>query len=299
MGLVVLVALTGKTPATGGGASQGHGEASEPGPRVTSEELHRQGGVPRGWKFTLPAGDPARGRRVFADLECYKCHEIKGESFPASTADEKNVGPELTGMGSHHPAEYFAESILAPNAVIVTGPGHTGPDGRSIMPSFADSLSVSQLVDLVAYLKSQTAGSLEHAGEVEREQIVGDYRVRLVYVSGHGNHQGAGHQHGKSGAHGPGSTGHLMAFILDRDTNEAVPYLAVTAIIHAADRPPRSLGLAPSMGERGFHYGANIALPTRTQKITLAIGPTSMQMLPAARGRYKSPASAAFEWSDR
>src|SRR2546422_3347053 len=37
------------------------------------------------------------------------------------------------------PAEYFAESILSPNAVILDGPGYTGPDGKSIMPSYARS----------------------------------------------------------------------------------------------------------------------------------------------------------------
>ncbi len=50
--------------------------------------------------------------------------------------------------------EYFAESILNPNAVIVTGPGYTGPDGLSIMPDYRESLMVSELIDLVAYLKS-------------------------------------------------------------------------------------------------------------------------------------------------
>ena len=42
---------------------------------ITMEELHRAGGVPRGWKFTLPPGDPKAGRAIFARLECVKCHE--------------------------------------------------------------------------------------------------------------------------------------------------------------------------------------------------------------------------------
>ncbi len=299
--LAVLVGLAGEGPAQSGGTGHGHDptvsepKAAEPGRRVTSEELHRLGGVPRGWRFSLPAGDPARGRSVFADLECHKCHELKGETLPAVSRGDTDVGPELTGMGVRHPAEYLAESILTPNAVIVTSPGYTGPDGRSIMPSFADSLSVGQLVDLVAFLKSQTAGGPEHhdAG-VEREQVVGDYRVRLVYASGH-DHSGPGH----AGAPGPGGAGQLMAFIADRETDEAVPYLGVTAIIHATTRPPRSLGLAPSLGERGFHYSASVTLPARTEKITLAIGPTTMQVLPAAGSRYKSPVSVTFEWGDR
>jgi len=122
--------------------------------RIPMEELHRHGGVPPGWRFTFPAGDPKAGREVFVKLECYTCHEVRGENFPQAPKGADTAGPELTGMGRHHPPEYFAEAILNPNAVIVTGPGYTGPDGLSIMPDYRDSLTVSELIDLVAYLRS-------------------------------------------------------------------------------------------------------------------------------------------------
>src|SRR5213593_4348836 len=90
-------------PSSGtGGATQGAAGSR----KVTMEELHRSGGVPTGWKFALPGGDPVKGRQVFADLECYKCHAIQGESFPAAGGDATNVGPALTGMGGQHPSEY-------------------------------------------------------------------------------------------------------------------------------------------------------------------------------------------------
>ena len=136
------------------GQSAAPNDTSKPRP-ISMDELHRFGGVPRGWKFTLPpGGDPARGRQLFAELECYKCHTVQGAGFPPLGSDGK-TGPELTRMGAHHPAEYFAESILAPNNVLLSGPGWIGPDGRSTMPSFADSLTVTQLLDLVAFIKSQ------------------------------------------------------------------------------------------------------------------------------------------------
>jgi mono/diheme cytochrome c family protein len=122
--------------------------------RITMDELHKHGGVPPGWRFTFPDGNPKAGREVFVKLECCKCHEVKGEHFPNVPKQAEETGPELTGMGTHHPAEYLAESILNPNAVIVTGPGYTGPDGLSIMPDYGESLTVSELIDLVAYLKS-------------------------------------------------------------------------------------------------------------------------------------------------
>jgi hypothetical protein len=68
----------------------------------------------------------------------------------------------MTGMGSHHPAEYFAESIANPNRVIVDGDGYVGGDGLSKMPSYADTMTVKQLVDLVAYLRSLKGDEANH-----------------------------------------------------------------------------------------------------------------------------------------
>lgn len=130
---------------------EGHHVTGEEGPRrMTMEELHARGGVPPVWSFTPPAGDAARGREVFTRLECFTCHAISGAPFPPPS----RPGPELTDVGGHHRAGYLAESIMNPNALIVEGRGHTGPDGRSIMPDYRDSLSLGDLIDLVAYLKS-------------------------------------------------------------------------------------------------------------------------------------------------
>ena len=128
--------------------------AATPGPRIDMAELHRTGGVPPRWRFAVPPGDGAAGRRAFADLGCPSCHHVEGERFGAPTG----IGPDLTGMGSHHPPEYFAESILNPDAVLVDGPGYIGSDGRSIMPTYPD-LTLAQLADLVAYVKSLRAGA--------------------------------------------------------------------------------------------------------------------------------------------
>jgi mono/diheme cytochrome c family protein len=320
----VLLAIPRSTTGQSGPQPHGHhaGAASDaaataPAPRrIGSEELHRLGGVPRGWTFTLPAGDAARGRQVFADLECYKCHRIAGESFPAAELGSRDAGPDLTGMGAGHSAEYFAESILSPNAVIVTGPGHTGPDGLSTMPGYADSLSVAQLVDLVAFLKSLTAGGHDHAEahQIERQRVVGDYRVRLVLERAHehpaspqqpgGAQQRGGHQHhGRQGGGTPGgpaappvatSPGHLMVFVSDREWGEAVPYLPVTATFHAPGATPRTAKLSPMVGARGFHYGADVALPARTGRISVVIGAPGIPV--TAAGRRYAPVTVDFEW---
>jgi mono/diheme cytochrome c family protein len=125
-----------------------------------SEESKRQEagatGVPEDWRFRLPRGDPAAGRTAFVEMECYKCHQIKGEKFPGVAADEKGAGPELSQMG-RHPVEFLAESIMNPNAVIEPEDkelGYLGEDGRSKMPGFNDILTVKQVADLAAYLGS-------------------------------------------------------------------------------------------------------------------------------------------------
>jgi len=113
--------------------------------------LHAQGGVPLGWQPTLPPGDPAAGRRTFDALGCPACHRVAGETFASRVPEPR--GPELTGMGSHHPPAYFAEAIMNPDAVRIDGPGYLDDDGRSIMPAY-DTMTMGELADVVAYLAS-------------------------------------------------------------------------------------------------------------------------------------------------
>lgn len=137
--------------------------AKPPAPiRTTMKALHATGGVPKGWKFLMPPGDAARGREAFVALECFACHTVGGEDFPKTSKRGQEPGPELTGMGGHHPAEYFAESIVNPNRVIVTGQGYTGADGLSKMPDYGETLTLRQLTDLVAYLKSLKGEGMGH-----------------------------------------------------------------------------------------------------------------------------------------
>jgi hypothetical protein len=284
--------------------------------RISTEELHRAGGVPPGWRFSWPAGDPRKGREVFVKLECYQCHEVKGESFPPVVQDPARRGPALSGAGDQHPVEYFAESILDPNAVIVTGPGHTGPDGLSIMPDFRDSLTLAETIDLVAYLRSLAGGGghdhhAHHAAgpESRREQVEGPYRIRLAYT---GPGQPGPHEHGpghadqagqpgpKGHPHPPGraagaSTGHLMVFVTDVARGELLPYLPVTATIHGV-KPPRSVRLAPMLSDQGFHYGADVALPAGVTKITVAIGKPTLRLAPGEATGFTGGAEVSFEW---
>ena len=127
------------------------GAGETPGHGAPAQEEHR---MPKEWRFTLPQGNPQKGREVFITMECYTCHTVQGERFPGDPKEVGGVGPDLTDMGVLHPPEYFAESIINPNAVLTEGPGYVGEDGRSKMPSYNEILTIEQLIDLVAYLKS-------------------------------------------------------------------------------------------------------------------------------------------------
>jgi hypothetical protein len=280
------------TPATG---------AKKAGVRVTMEEMHHGDGVPKGWKFSWPEGDTQKGREVFAKLECYQCHQMPGAGFPDVKPDATRQGPPLAGMGGMHPAEYFAESILNPNAVIVTAPGFTGPDGLSIMPDFRDSLTLAETIDLVAYIRSLTGGMHHHHGAAApaREQVTADYRVRVAYAAGGAHQRGAHADHG--GAHAPRggaapmAGGHLMVFVTDAASGEPMPYLPVSATVQSGKAPVRTVKLTPMVGERGFHYGADIALPEDTSKVTVAIGKPTIAVM--GGGAPRAATSVTFEWS--
>ena len=128
---------------------------------------HGAHGTPAGWRFSWPAGDSTRGRDIFVKYECFSCHEVRGEPF-AVPKDPGNVGPELAAMGPAHEGEYFVEAIINPNAVVERGKGYEAADGSSKMPSFNDTLTVQELVDLVAYLRAlrppSSPGACRRAG---------------------------------------------------------------------------------------------------------------------------------------
>ncbi|MBI4525383.1 MAG: copper-binding protein [Deltaproteobacteria bacterium] len=109
-------------------------------------EMHH----PKGWQFTMPKGDPSKGRAVFDKFSCYSCHEVREEKFPAPGGEA--VGPELSQMGPLHPLEYFTESTINPSAV--ASKKYRGADGKSKMPSFNEDMTVQELIDLSTYLAS-------------------------------------------------------------------------------------------------------------------------------------------------
>ena len=87
-----------------------------------------------------------------------------------------------------------------------------------------------------------------------------------------------------------------MVFVSDAQTDEPVPYLPVSASVQAKGAQRRTVKLAPMTGGRGFHYGADVTLPTGTQRIVLSIGATTMRVMGADRDRFAKPQTVAFDW---
>jgi len=110
-------------------------------------EMHH----PKGWQFTMPKGDVAKGREAFEKFACYVCHEVRGEKFPAA-APGSVLGPELSQMGPLHPLEYFTESIVNPSAHAAKK--YLNADGKSTMPATNDRMTVQELIDLSSYIAS-------------------------------------------------------------------------------------------------------------------------------------------------
>ena len=55
-------------------------------------------------------------------------------------------------MGAMHPVEFFAESIMNPNAVVPKA--YRESDGKSPMTNFAAKMTVQELIDVSAYIAS-------------------------------------------------------------------------------------------------------------------------------------------------
>lgn len=76
----------------------------------------------------LLVGDIERGKKVFVDgAKCIACHEVAGIEKPAGQTLDEGVevvaAPDLSDIASLNSMRYIEESIVKPNALIVTGYG--------------------------------------------------------------------------------------------------------------------------------------------------------------------------------
>ena len=113
--------------------------------------------VPAGWRFKLPEGDARAGEAVFRKLECSSCHRVAGHSFAPAGAEAKQIGPLLTAAHAALPPEYIAHRLISYDRFLAEGlykATWSRSDGSSRMGNFNEAMSVRDLTDLVAFIRS-------------------------------------------------------------------------------------------------------------------------------------------------
>ena len=110
---------------------------------------------PRG--FSLPEGNVDAGKYVFKRYQCLACHTIDGVE---DDQPQKHLSKPVKLGGEVSRVKTYAAlmtSIINPSHKIAPGYRTTGTtaEGKSKMPVYNDIMTVSELVDLVAFLQVQ------------------------------------------------------------------------------------------------------------------------------------------------
>jgi len=105
--------------------------------------------------FTLPEGDVHAGKANYVNLQCNACHKVDG-------VDQINADPERSIVlgGDVTRIETYGElvtSIINPSHRLAKGypVDEVSTNGESKMRNYNDVMTVTQLVDLVAFLQSK------------------------------------------------------------------------------------------------------------------------------------------------
>lgn len=108
--------------------------------------------------LTLPAGDIKAGRQAFMDLKCTACHAAPSEpEFPPPIS--AHPGPPINARLAGRDVSYLAAAIMTPSHEISLNSSDEVLRARlagalSPMGDFSRVMTVRQLVDLHAYLRS-------------------------------------------------------------------------------------------------------------------------------------------------
>ena len=108
-------------------------------------------------RLRLPEGDPRKGLATFVELQCNACHDVAGLELPAVPG----TSPASVQLGGWHVRaknyEELITSIINPSHELTTGhhKGEIDVDGESLMPIYNDVMTVTRLIDLVAFLQEE------------------------------------------------------------------------------------------------------------------------------------------------
>ncbi len=104
--------------------------------------------------FFIPEGDAVKGRAAFERLKCATCHRVeKDAAFTPPVASKP--APKLGAKQAHYSRGWIANSIVSPSHTIVWDSDGKAEDSElSRMGDFTETMTVRELIDLVAYIKS-------------------------------------------------------------------------------------------------------------------------------------------------
>jgi mono/diheme cytochrome c family protein len=107
--------------------------------------------------IVLPKGDASAGRQAFQDLKCHVCHRVAGEKEFSPIAELQ--GPMLNATLQLQSASDIAAAIIAPSHSLSVRTSEAVKaqmwrQGMSPMGDFSRALTVRQLADLLAYLRT-------------------------------------------------------------------------------------------------------------------------------------------------
>jgi putative heme-binding domain-containing protein len=115
------------------------------------------------WQAEARQGDAARGRKLFGDLGCVKCHAV--------TADQAGGAPSLAEAGKRFTVPHLVESILLPSKQ-VAAPFRT----TSLTTKQGQTLSglvVSETADQIELLQADTTRRAVAKKDVEERALTG------------------------------------------------------------------------------------------------------------------------------
>ena len=119
--------------------------------------------------FFLQKGNPVAGQKAFAELKCSSCHWVQN-NVDLDTPVAAKLGPMLGSKQGGYPPGWIANSIVSPSHTIARNfEGEYEKGELSRMGDFSETMTVRQMMDLVAYIKS--------LGEKESSMSTSDERT--------------------------------------------------------------------------------------------------------------------------
>jgi sulfur-oxidizing protein SoxX len=103
--------------------------------------------------FRLPDGNIEKGREAFVSLQCHSCHTVSGDNFPAPERFHIPLGGETTRIRTYGE---LVTSLINPSHVISARYREELRNAKeSPMTDFNETMTVAQMIDLVAFLQSR------------------------------------------------------------------------------------------------------------------------------------------------